>query len=79
MLIFTCDCGKKKPMEQEDLVQLGVEGLMYCKGDCEAKVTEFLSKRDALHEKTQDYWNKGLKKLYSKDFQYPDEKLWTQG
>ena len=76
-MIFTCDCGKQKPMAQEDLVQMGVSQKYYCKGECEEKVQEFLDKRDELHDKTVDYWNKGLKKLYSKDFQFPDEDIWT--
>lgn len=78
MISFTCDCGKKKVMDKEDLVSMGVEGLHYCKGECEAKVQAFLDARDELHTKTQEYWNKGYKKLvkeHGEGFVLPDQ-IW---
>ena len=75
-LIFTCDCGKAKQMPKEDLYQpeRAASKMMYCKGgECEKIVEDFLDKRDELHEKVQEQWQKGMKKLRLKDFDLPDQ------
>ena len=78
-LKYVCDCGKEKAMDREDLVQMGVSQKMYCKGECEQRVQDFLNARDELHNKTQEFFYKGMKKLYKdKTFQLPDEDIWIK-
>lgn len=72
--VFVCDCGKKKHLEEDELVRMGVSQQMYCKGECEERVQEFLDARDELHEKIQKIWASGMKKLYKTNdgFELPD-------
>ena len=75
MQITACDCGKRKLLDDDEFVKLGIAQKIYCKGECEEKVTEFLDARDAIHDSVVKKWNKDLKALYKNypDFQMPDE------
>ncbi len=76
--VHTCDCGKQQIMPKDGLVAMGVSQKMYCIGECQEKVQEFLDARDEVHNEAVAVWNKGLAELYlaSKDFELPDNNLW---
>ena len=79
MLIHVCDCGKQKQMDEADLVPMGVEGRLYCKGECQERIQQYLDDRDELHDKVQKVWESGiknLKKVHGHDMELPD--AWTK-
>jgi len=72
-----CECGQKKVLDEGQYVVLGITKKVYCKGECEEKVIEFLKARDEIHDKVQEKWNRDMAKLNKKypDFEMPD--IWT--
>lgn len=66
-MFFTCDCGKKKIVEDvNELEPLGIMGLMYCKFECADKMREFLAERDLLHDKVLKSFQEGMVELHKK-------------
>ena len=76
---YVCDCGKNKPMAKEDLVEMGLSKALYCKGECQERVEEFLRERDELHDACSLAWEEGMKLLtknHGQDFILPEQ--WTE-
>lgn len=66
-MLFTCDCGKQKVTDNiEDLVPMGVNGQLYCKGECADIMQEFLDERDELHDEVMQKWQEGMAELHEK-------------
>lgn len=66
-LLFSCDCGRKKVFEDvNELEPLGIMGTLYCKGECAAKMKEFLAERDRLHDEVSKSFQQGMAELHNK-------------
>ncbi len=57
--------GCSKLVRQDILVRKGLFNLPYCPM-CLIAVKKFIDDRDALHDKVQDTWKKGIRKLQKK-------------